>query len=1096
MRRIKNKDEDELVDLRNEIVQLKQNLSDCYEFAGIGQWEFDLNTGKVRWSEMTCTIFELPEGKKSPGTHDEFLQYVYPEDRASLLRNWEVLKTKSTVMTSQYRIFTCTGGMKHIRCSAKSALNEDGKLIKLTGILQDITALVELELHKRLDEPGYALFQRDELPWMGGFELNLKEDALTMSESLVRLLEFESGDQPRTSRDFIDKCVVPRDRERLAHFREAVLHGQPVEAIYKLSNDVYHIEYRIMTNRSHEIKHLTTRFIAIGKDDPTAHLLGLSVDVTLSKKYETELLKSREQFKLLFDNMTQGVSFHDREGKIINHNAAAQLINGLQSSEYMGKDAAHNFNFIVLREDGTEMPAEEYPVLKTIRFGEAVNDTVLGLVNPLTNTTKWLRVSFIPMRSPLLDEDGFFALFEDISDSKKSIELLQESNNQFSESLSQLEQKNKEFEEANRKLTETKTELRSTLRQLELRTHTLDKMALVLISDLKGIIIEVNDRFLEVTGYERWEIIGTPYLLSTDNIFHAGVHTNEFLTHIKEQIIKEQPWSGEVCKKTKSGKLIWLLETIMPLKNDVGEIERLYFFCSEITQLKDREEIITQEKRVAEKASRIKEEFLSLMSHEIRTPLNSVIGLTNLLLRRNPREDQMEVIQTLKNSSDNLLHLVNNILDYNKLQADKINQEKIQFSLSEYLQHVDTSSRIIAQENGIHWKLKMDPGLPEVVKGDLGRVNQILNNLINNAIKFTPKGCIQLEIGLQARVEKTVYILFTVSDSGIGISDDKQKKVFQPFYQANSHTSENAGGTGLGLSIVKGLVDLLKGHIYLESTLGKGSVFSVELPFEIPAPDEINVTGKEQPIDLRIKLKGCKVLYVEDVESNRFVIESLLSDNQIEITTVSSGQEALLLTNQFIYDVILMDIQMPVWDGFHTVEAIRQQARGKNKITPIIAFTAKLYNDELKENLIKHNIQDIIVKPFNAEILLEKIAAARFNSPSTGEAQKKIISFSFYEIALRYNKRKLTAVKSEIIQDLIDLQRDIKLSGQHKDLKAIQQRIHRLRPIASNLDCEALRILFHEYGAHTAYTEDLNRLNQKILPLLALVIKVLEELPY
>ncbi len=295
---------------------------------------------------------------------------------------------------------------------------------------------------------------------------------------------------------------------------------------------------------------------------------------------------------------------------------------------------------------------------------------------------------------------------------------------------------------------------------------------------------------------------------------------------------------------------------------------------------------------------------------------------------------------------------------------------------------------------------------------------------------------------------------------------------------------------------MKGLVDLLKGHIHWESTPGKGSTFSIELPFEIPASDEIRIAGKEQPADLPIKLKGCKVLYVEDVESNRFVIETLLSDYEIEITAVSSGQEALLLTNQFSFDVILMDIQMPELDGYLTIEAIRQQAKGKNKMTPMIAFTASLYSDELREKLINHHIQDIIFKPFDTEVLLEKIASTKIASSPIESGRKRIISFRFYEMALRYDKQKCSAVKSEIIHDLCDLQRELEAARHHQDVKEIQKRIHSLIPIVSNLECKTLRILFYEYRTHAGYTKEVDRLNQKIQTRLIRAIKALKELPY
>lgn len=1089
-------DTDELIALRHEVAQLKTNLAACYELGEMGQWEADLTTGKVHWSKTILQIFEIPDDVIRPQSFEDFLLNVYPDDRNMILNDWVAVRNKNAVITRQSRIVDRFGKPKYIRSMMKSVFRGDD-IISIQGVVQDITSIVAQELNNNLDQLAHDLFKDHELTWMGGYEIDLRTDELVLSRSVLRILEIEPEAAPRTLLQFFDTCVAPADREMVRSITREIRNQTPAGEQYRIGPNAFQLHYRVITSRSLQVKHVISRYIRIFESDVSLKINGLLVDVTLTKNYEDDLIRSREQFKLLFDNMRQGVSFHEKDGRTINFNAAAQQITGLKTSEYLHK-YPFELNVNVLREDGTEMPQEEYPVLQTIRFGLAVHNAVFGIMNPFTHIIKWLRVSFIPIRSTLFDQEGFFSLFEDISDSKRSFELLHKTNAQLHESLQQLTRKNKVIKEANNKLKKTRKELSAALQQLELKTKTLNELVLLMVTDLSGHIIEVNDRFLEVLGYKRHEVIGMPGFLLPDNMFHSGAHSPGYYGHRRELVSQGSVWRGEICEKTKTGKLIWLLQTIMPLKNALGEIERIYFYNSEITPLKRREQSIRHEKRVAEEASRIKEEFLSLMSHEIRTPLNSVIGLTNLLLRRNPREDQMEMVQALKNSSDNLLYLVNSILDYNKLQAGKIAQEQNQFNLFDYIRHIHISFRMIALENGIQWELKVDPTLPEIVKGDMGRINQILNNLINNAIKFTHQGKIHLDVRLQARIEETVYVVFEIRDSGIGIPGEKLDKIFDPFYQVYVHGHEHSGGTGLGLAIVKGLVDLLNGHITVQSTLGEGAVFSVELPLQIPPPEEAQIITKKLSVDISINLKGCKVLYVEDVESNRFVVENILSDIDVEITTAGSGQEALLLTDKLSYDVILMDLQMPELDGYHTVDAIRQQARGKNKHTPIIAFTAKIHNEELKKNLAKHHIQDVIVKPFNTEVLLEKIAHARLNSPAFATGRKKIISFTFYEIALRYNKEKLSAVRKELLHEVAGLEADIKTINKNKTMQGtgIQDRIHRLRPIAKNLECESLRVLLDEYRNHTRYGEELKELNRKTVSVLKMVRKTLEELPY
>lgn len=1082
-------DTEETVVLRQEVNRLKRILSDRDQLGEVGQWEFDLITREAFWSEEIPNLFDLAEGALPPQSFDEFLFYVHPEDLYIVKQNWEELKNHGMV-TRQCRIITCSGRVKHIHSVIKSELH-GGEMFKVYGVDQDVTAIVNYELNSKLDQLGHDLFKGEQLTWMGGYEIDCKTREVIFSRNLLRIVERELGEQLRTMADFLNLCVSPDDKERCAQVMGSII-AQTTEAEqYRIAPDEYHVEFKIITARSQQIKYLISRFVILRENAYPVKIQGLTVDATPTKIYETNLIKSREQFKLLFDNMTQGVSFHDQMGRISKVNAAALRIIGIPESEYVGKRIT-DFDFRYLNEDGTEM----VPGLLTsmVVSGKAIT-TVFGMLSPGVEHVKWLRASFIPMRSPLLD-DAFFVLFEDISESRRSLELLHETNTQLSGSLKEVTKKNKTIEEASKKLKKARKELGSALRQLELKTETLNQLALSLISDWNGNIMEVNDRFLEVLGYERREVIGTPDFLSPNNVFHSGVHSAESLKLIRDQIVRGHSWSGELCKRSKSGKLIWLLETIIPLKNESGDIERFYFFNSEITQLKNREELITQEKRIAEQTSRIKEGFLSMMSHEIRTPLNSVIGLINLLQRRNPREDQMEIVQALKNSSDNLLYLVNSILDYNKLQAGNITQEQIQFNLTDSLRNISISSGMIAQDNGIYWELQVDPTVPEMVQGDMARVNQIMNNLIHNAIKFTPQGSIRMHVALQARVADVAYILFEISDTGVGISPEKLEKIFTPFYQANANGYPNPTGTGLGLSIVKELVKLLEGSITVQSELGKGSTFCVELPLHLPQPADPHLLAKEPSADIVIRLKGCKVLYVEDVHSNRFIVENLLSDMSVDITTARSGEEALLLTDKFKYDVILMDLQLPGMNGYLTVDAVRSQVRSKNRNTPVIAFTAKSYSEELKQKLLAHRIDDIIVKPFHPEALLEKIVQVGRKSEVKDEARENIISFSFYEIALRNNKGKLAAVKNELLSDLRSLEDKMAGTCTAQVLNELHTLIHRLRPVLKNLKCESLWEMMNCYQRDIVCSTELTELNHKTMPEVLAVRKAIQELPY
>ncbi len=1078
--------------LRKEIAQLKKNLSDCYELAEIGHWEFDAVTSEVMCNESLNSIFELSNEIQSPRWAQDFIHYIHPSDMHLFDHYWKPPYgyKEGQTLTIKFRIITGWSKLKYLRASLKPVFN--GKdLVKVQGIVQDISSFVAQELNHSMDRLSEDWIKDHDLTWMGGYEIDFVTGKLILSRNLLQIVEFDLGQEPCTIADFIHTCVAPDDKERCILIFESIISQTRHADKCKIATDIYHVEFKLITHRTGLVKNMVSRVVVIRENGNPVKLHGLSVDVTLTKKFEADLIVSQERVKLLFDNMTQGITFHDQTGKVTDMNAAAERILGLTHAEYVGNHVT-DFNFKYVNENGTPMTTGL--LTSTVLAGKAIDSKVLGLINSETSVIKWIQASFIPMRSSLVME-GFYVLFEDITESRKSLQLIMKTNEQLAQSLYQLTLKNNAIKDANEKLKQTKKELRDALRHLELKTDTLNQqMILLLVSDVNGRIVEVNDRFLEVFGYEHHQVIDTPNFLFPDNIFHSGVQSDEYLMQIREHLAQGHTWNGEICKRSKTGEEIWLLETIVPLKNDFGKIIRFYFYSSVITPLKNRELLITREKRIAEEASRIKEEFVSLMSHEIRTPLNSVIGLTDLLLRRNPRDDQMEIVQALKNSSDNLLYLVNSILDYNKLQAGKMGQEQIHFNLSDYLRNVDRSSKMIAAKHGLNWQFIVDSALPEIVNGDMPRINQILNNLINNAIRFTKQGFIRFEVRLQARVEQIAYVVFEISDSGIGIPNEKLGNIFNPFFQINANGSENSG-TGLGLSIVKGLVELLNGHIRVHSELGKGSTFTLEVPLMILPVDEQRNSNQEDDTNVEIKLKGRKVLYVEDVASNRFVVENLLSEIGVDIVTAGSGQEALVFTKQIAFDVILLDIQMPNQDGYATLKAIREQTSGKNEHTTIIAFTAKLLNAKLQQDLEKHRIYDLVVKPFNSQVLLEKIANAIF-SGSSKKAKKNNFTFSYYENVLRNNKDKLALVKNEILNDIRELQLQIKMINEGKSLSDLHNIIHRLKPILSNLECQSLKIVLEEYKSHDVSSTGLNELNRRTLPLLKKVTSALKKLPY
>ncbi|MEM7297440.1 MAG: ATP-binding protein, partial [Bacteroidota bacterium] len=366
----------------------------------------------------------------------------------------------------------------------------------------------------------------------------------------------------------------------------------------------------------------------------------------------------------------------------------------------------------------------------------------------------------------------------------------------------------------------------------------------------------------------------------------------------------------------------------------------------------------------AEGAAKAKSDFLSVMSHEIRTPLNSVIGTTYHLLDEKPRRDQVEDLKNLKNSSEYLLTLINNVLDYSKIDAGKLELQLTAVRLKGFCSNIFNVFNPIAEAKKITLNFNYDDSLPPIVELDKTRVNQILTNLLGNAIKFTDKGEVNFSVstGISEK-QGTEEIIFRVEDTGIGISNDLRDRIFQSFEQASTSTTRKYGGTGLGLSITKQLVEQMGSTIYLESEIGKGSVFYFALNLVVKEAIEREYHKGE------LLLTGYKVLLVEDNKMNVLIAKRLLEKWEMDVELAKNGKEAIKMAESSTYDIILMDLQMPVMDGYDATQILRE----KGFKLPILALTASAMFEKT-EKMEKVGLDGMVTKPFNPHDLFDAIS--------------------------------------------------------------------------------------------------------------------------
>ena len=942
---------------QNKILEFEQVYKKILEFSGDNVWELEIHDDKTFFNCKAENFHGLKFNELESSGKKWFSQ-LHPEDQHLLIANEQNYKSgRISSHQLEYRIVDEAGEIKWVKDQGVVIeRTRTGLPSKIIGTHSDITDQKNsekelLNLNKKL---GSVLNEVRDVIWSVSYP---ELEGIFFSPSVKELFEIDM-ETLLSDPNWWRKVIHPEDQSVIEDiFQEIELNNEYVK------------EYRIIT-ASGKLKWVQNKGKIIFEDGVPVRLNGLLVDITEQKNTES-LLEAEERLKnILIDISSTYINIDLKEvDEKVNYSLT-------RIGQFVNADRAYIFSYNLIEK--TCSCTHEW-------CAEGISQEIENTQNvPLEYVPQWIDAHaqgkpFIVKDITTLKEQGMDGLYEILEpQSIKSLIAIPMMYNEelmgfvgFDSVRIQHFYSQKEIEllfvfaqmlvnVQRRKQTKARI-----IKQEEKFRNIITNMNLGLLEvDLDENVLHANQTFCKMAGRSMEELIGrkaTDLLLDEESKEKLNKKSNSRKAGISD--------SYELRYIMPNGEYKWWLISGAPNYNDKNELIGSIGIHLDITAQKGLEEELIRQREDAEKSKRAKEIFFANMSHEIRTPMNAIVGMGEQLAKTSLNKQQEKYIAAIQNSASHLMVIIKDILDLSKLEAGKLNIESIGFKPHELLDHIVGMMIARAESKGLDFYIpEKDSRINEVLIGDPIRISQILLNLLSNAIKFTEKGLVTIQSELIEDAISHQTIVLLVMDTGIGMEEDFVNRGFEKYVQEDSTITRKYGGTGLGLSITTELVNLMGGKMTIETKKGKGTVISVFLTLLKGGPNDLPaIVSKEIDLDL---IKGKKILVVDDNEFNRLLASTVLEQYQVVIGTATNGKEAVEEVEKNHFDLILMDMQMPVMDGVMATKIIRGELKSK---VPIIALTAFAMKDDQEKYMAK-GMDAFLAKPFQEDDLLHIIS--------------------------------------------------------------------------------------------------------------------------